>query len=836
MRHLSNLFIAFLGITSITASQSSNATNVCIDALLSEPGNAKDFCIQYLLLSTIPVPSFASPCLGTNPSENQLFRSCYEVLTQLKKEVPLPTALHFDAIDKPSKRAESLHRDGGFFNTGSVSSVSTSVGTYDSIGCFEDGVRGKPMGSPLLNLTEGPAETIQSCVNACSTMGRNGLPYLYAGIEPGSCWCSNYISILSIRSASFCQSSCPSNSGRYCGGFVGSIPHMQIYELKDWSGNVSPTSTTSGRTASSSSLRSSTESSSLKSQSRTLMSSSSLSTLSSKTTSTQKSSSSSIRSPDISVISTTSTARNSSSSLSSTPQNTFTTVSPTEVKISSSSSIASSLLSSSPSSFSPSFTSVVIASSPSLNSVSSSSSLSTSQVLAPSSSSINSLSSPPPYISESVASTLTTFELLITSEISSTSLPPIAGPSPTTNTFGLTPDSPSIPPIVGPTGTEPYTQFSGTFASPGEVSTTDKPNPWASLSLEEPNYYTQIPSDAIAGYVEPTTTVSTVSSETLFSNFPPPFPPRKVKREYNINAPDSPWKSLLPLTSPEIVKEVPLEQVPGWEQQLISLPSSRSKRGYDINAPDSPWPPLLPLSRPEIIKEVPLDQVSGWQGQPSAPLIPDSDVPPRPKPKNRLHRRQFGPIPDDALEPPGRPDFIKKFPEKNNNKPVLPPFDRIKEPVDPKTGKKITKSKPKYSHSKISLKKRPSLKDLKLQQNGRPIDQSDGTTNEVSKKEKDPKHDHKLHLQGTPKAYTEMVEKMARIEKGRVKNKVEDWQKKIFQGFGRGWDENEPFLREAVIINKILLNEEEDGDKEDDDEIGFGENEVEGRRVEGRYS
>ncbi|QSZ28961.1 hypothetical protein DSL72_003468 [Monilinia vaccinii-corymbosi] len=466
-----NLFIAFLGITSVIAA------NVCIEALLSEPGDAKDFCVQYLLLSTIPVPSFALQCLGTNPSDNQLSKSCDEVLTRLAKEAPLPTALHSDAIESPSRRGESLARGRGFFNTGSVSSVPTNAGTYHNVGCFEDGVRRKPLGSPLLNLTGGPAETIQSCANACSISGRNGIPYLYAGVEPGVCWCSNYISILSIKSSSFCQSSCLSTSGEYCGGTDGGVLYMQVYELKNWSGNVNPTSTTSANIASSSSLKYYVRSSSLTSQSQT------------------------------------------------------------------------------------------------------------------------------------------------------------------------------------------------------------------------------------------------------FTSSP--------------------------------------------------------------------------------------------KGQPPASLIPDPDVPPRvkAKPKGKLHRRQIGSIPENALEPPGRPGFIKEFPEKNSNKPLPPPFDKVKDTIDPKKGKKIQKKKPKNRHSKISLKKRPGLQDIGLQQDGRKIDEQGQIEKADEQKTiKSHRDGQKLHLQGIPKAYGEMEEEIARRERVKVKNTVEEWEKKILWGFETAKedrDENDPPLGEDAIIRNVLLNDEE---------------------------
>ncbi|KAA8567036.1 hypothetical protein EYC84_010120 [Monilinia fructicola] len=960
---LQNLFIAFLGITSVIASQSSSATNFCIEALLTEPGNANDFCIQYLLLGTIPVPSFALPCMSTSPSDQQLFKSCYAILTQLAKETPLPTALHFDEIKRPSKRGKFLARDGGFFNTGSVSSVSTDAGIYENVGCFEDGVRGKPLGSPLLNLTGGPAETIQSCVNACSISGRNGIPYLYAGVEPGACWCSNYISILSIKSSSFCQSSCPSTFGKYCGGTVGGTLYMQVYELKNWSGNGNNTSTISVKTISSSSIKSS-----LTSVSQTFTSSSKLLTSTAKTTSTQKpasvsvpksiSFSSLVRSSVVSAVSNTSTTRKLSSSLSDTSASKPTALSSSPVNVGSTSSILSNRLSilttSSSRVSSPSFK--VSSPSPSGNSTSSGSSLTTSQVLVSRSSSISIIVSTPPEISQSINSASTVSESFVASETPSISLSSTTVSSATIHSFGLPPDPPTIPPIVGPTGTESYILPSGSFAYPSEVFTTVKPNPWASLSLKEPDYYTQIdsdavpgdplythapllppsslvvtssatstinnlntissssstsstslprptpspdfstihvstttssspstsspslnptnpwaglslkepdyytqvPSDAVPGYVEPTTTLPIVVSETSSSTATslPLSLLKKSKREYDVYAPDSPWASILPLTSPEIVKEVPPGQVPGWEQQAIAPssnkvkreydinspdspwvslfplsspeivkevtpgqvpgwsqePVSRAKREYDITAPDSPWLPLLPLSRPEIIKEVPPDQVPGWQGQPSAPLIPDSDVPPRVKPKGKLHRRQIGAIPENALEPPGRPDFIKEFPEKNNNKPHPPPFDKMKGHVDPKTGKKIERKKPKYSHSKISLKKRPSLKDIGLQQDGREIDsQGQIGKGDSRKRIKDHRYRHKLHLQGTPKAYSEMEEEIARRQRGEVKNTVEEWEKKILGGFGKAKDDGDeigPLLKENAVISKVLMNDE----------------------------
>ncbi|KAJ8060953.1 hypothetical protein OCU04_010032 [Sclerotinia nivalis] len=707
------------------------------------------------------------------------------------------SATNVDRINEPSKHGESLPRDGGFFNTGSVSSVSTNAGIYENFGCFEDGVRGKPLGSPLLTLIGAPAETIQSCVSACSISGQNGIPYIYAGIEPRSCWCSNYISILSVKSSSFCQSSCPSNSGKYCDGTVNGILYMQIYELKNWPGNVNSTSMTSVKTSSSSSLESSVKSSSLT------------------------------------------------------------------------------------------------------------------------------------YQSASTTSIFTVPEPSTTSVLSSTSLSPIIGPTITTHSFGIPPDPPTILPIVGPTGTESYILPSGSFVYPSEVSTTAKLSPWASLSLDEPDYYTTIDPDAVPGdpLYTPTSLpppsnldVTSISPSTITGSsidFPPstegsssaatssPAPPiRKSKREYDITAPDSPWLPLLPLTSPEILKEVPPGQVPGWEQQAIAKEKKLKSREYDINAPDSPWLPLLPLTSPEIekevspgqvpsweqesitpppnklkreyditapsspwrslfplhtpeiLKEVPSDQVPGWQGQPSTPLIPGSDVPPKPKAKakskGKLHRRQLGPIPENFLEPPGRPDFIKEFPEKNNNKPLPPPFDKLKDPIDPATGKKIAPKKPKYSHSKISLRKRPSLKDIGLLQDGRvsvSLDKSkksNDNDNEEEKKRKaelkkinEKEYANKLHLQGTPKAYAEMEEKMTRRRrKGQVKDVMEEWEKSIFMGLGKGkgmggeGKEGEegvgnPLLREDAIINRVLLGEggwdkgDGDGDEGEEGEDGW---------------
>ncbi|TGO39099.1 hypothetical protein BHYA_0060g00100 [Botrytis hyacinthi] len=751
---LSNLLIASLSIISVSSSQSSSATNVCLDALSSEPNDAKSFCIHYLVSSTIPTPSFASPCLVTDPSDNQLFKSCYELLHQLENEVSLPEVSHLGVIEGPVKRGETLPRDGGFFNTGSVPSVTTNIGTYDNYGCFEDGTRGKPLGSPLLNLTGTAADTIQSCVNACSISGQNVIPYRYAGIEPGSCWCSNYISILALKSSSFCQSTCPSNYGKYCGGIVGGVLHMQIYELK----NVNPTSTASVKTTSStSSLKSSIKSSVSTSLSGTISSSKLLSL-------------------------TTQTSSQKSSSIS---------------KSFSSSSLANP---------------------------------------------ISSISIVPVFFTSS--------------KIPSTSLPATIEVS-TTKSFGLPPDPPTLPPIVGPTGTDSYIQPSGTFAYPSEVSTT--------------------------GFVEPTTTSQPISTATS--------PPQKVKREYDItapdspwlpllplnspdilkevlpgqvpgwdqhaiakekkltsreydiNAPDSPWKSLLPLTSPEILKEVAPDQVPGWKQQPVAPPPSPAKREYDINAPDSPWRPVLPLYTPSVLKSVPEDQVPGWRGQASAPLIPDSDTPPRtkskskPKPKPK-HRRQLGPLPENFLEPPGRPDFIKTYPEKDNNKPLPAPFHKMLNAIDPQTGKKlpILAPKPRYSHSKISLDKFPSLKEIGLEQDGREHhnkDKKDEDEDEDEDKKtenakrisdlqkiRDRRYAHKLHLQGTPKAYAEMrerSEKSARRGKKKMEMREGEGEERIFRGLGRDGGEGED-----VLVDRVGLGED-DGDA-DADADAEGEN------------
>ncbi|EMR81699.1 putative wsc domain-containing protein [Botrytis cinerea BcDW1] len=849
---LSNLFIASLGIISVTSSQSFSAINVCLDALSSEPNNAKDFCIQFLVSSTIPIPSFASPCLGTDPSDNQLFKSCYEVLHQFEKEVPLPELSHLGLVDEPVKREETLPRDGGFFNTGSVLSVTTNVGTYDNFGCFEDGTRGKPLGSPLLNLTGPAADTIRSCVNACSISGQNGIPYRYAGIEPGFCWCSNYISILSVKTASFCQSTCPSNYGKYCGGIVGGVLHMQIYELK----KMNPTSTTSAKTTFTSSLKSSVKSSISASQSGTTSSSKLLSLTTQ--TSSQKSSSIS--------KSTSSSSTRFTSSISSVPG--FSTTSKIPII--------------------------------SLSTIIESSTTTKSFGLPPD----------PPTIPPIVGPTGT----------ESYVLPPgtFAYPSelPTlTQSFGLPPDPPTIPPIAGPTGTESYILPSGTFAYPSRASTTANPNPWASLTLEEPEFWTQVPSGAVPGYVEPTTTLQPISTATSPSqkfkreyDITAPDSPwlpllpltspeilkevlpgqvpgwdqhaiakhKKLKsREYDINAPDSPWFPLLPLTSPEILKEVAPDQVPGWKQQAIVSRSDRTKREYDVKAPDSPWIPLLPPTSPEIFKEVapdqvpgwkqqsvsppptnakreydifspsspwrpilplytpsilksvPEDQVPGWRGKASAPLILNFDIPPKPKPKTK-HRRQLGPLPENFLEPPGRPDFIKAYPEKDNNKPLPPPFNKMLNAVDPTTGTKFPtlKTKPRYSHSKISLKEFPSLEEIGLGRDGREHHhkEDDEDTEEAKRisdlqKIRDRRYAHKLHLQGTPKAYAELAEKTERrARKGRKKMDMEDWEKRIFMAVGsqgKG-EEVDPLLRDDVIIDRVLLGEDErDGEGED---------------------
>ncbi|TGO47420.1 hypothetical protein BOTNAR_0526g00030 [Botryotinia narcissicola] len=497
-----------------------------------------------------------------------------------------------------------------------------------------------------------------------------------------------------------------------------------------------------------------------------------------------------------------------------------------------------------------------------------------------------------------------------------------------TPSFGLPPDPPTIPPIVGPTGTDSYIQPSGTFAYQSEVSTIGKPNPWTSLTLEEPEFWTQVPSDAVPGFVEPTTTLKSISTATsppqklkreyditapdspwlslLPLNSPnifkevlpgqvpgwdqhaiakekklkpqeydinapdspwlPLLPltspeilkevapdqvpgwkqqaivPRsdKMKREYDINASDSPWKSLLPLTSPEILKEVAPGQVPGWKQP-VSPPPSPAKREYDINAPDSPWRPVLPLYTPSILKSVPEDQVPGWRGQASAPLIPDSDIPPRTKSKSKLkpkakHRRQLGPLPENFLEPPGRPDFIKTHPGKNNNNPLPAPFHKILNAIDPHTGKKlpILSPKPKYSHSKISLDKFPSLREIGLQQNGREHhstdenqedenedqnenenkDEDEDEKTEIAKriadlqKIRDRRYAHKLHLQGTPKAYAEMRERSARKGKKKKETKVGEGEgeEKIFRGLGR----------EDVLVDRGGLG----GNKKDEEGLG----------------
>ncbi|KAF7936190.1 uncharacterized protein EAE98_002409 [Botrytis deweyae] len=848
---LSNLLIASLGIISVTSSQTSSATNVCLDALSSEPNDAKSFCNHYLVSSDIPIPSFVSPCLATDPSDNQLFESCYELLHQLENEVSLPEVSHLGVIEWPVKRGETLPRDGGFFNTGSVQSVTTNIGTYDNYGCFEDGTRGKPLGSPLLNLTGTAADTIQSCVNACSISEQNGTPYRYAGIEPGSCWCSNYISILAVKSSSFCQSTCPSNYGKYCGGIVGGILHMQIYELK----NVNPTSTTSVKTTSSSS-KSSVKSSISTSQSGTTSSSKLLSlttqTSSLKSSSISKSSSSSSTNPisSISTVPTISTTNNIPS----------TSVSPI-IEISSTT---------------KSF----------------------------------GLPPDPPTIPPIVGPTGTESYILP----SGTFAYPSEQSTPTPS-FGLPPDPPTIPPIVGPTGTDSYVQPLGTFAYPSEVSPTGKSNPWASLTLEEPDFWTQVPSDAVPGFVEPTTTPQPISTGTSppqkvkreyditapdspwLSLFPlnspeilkevlpgqvpgwdqhaiakekklksrkydlnapeSPWLPllpltspeilkevapdqvpgwkqqaivsrsHKMKREYDINAPDSPWKPLFPLTSPEILKEVAPDQVPGWKQKPVSPPPSPAKREYDINAPDSPWRPVLPLYTPSILKSVPEDQVPGWRGQASAPLIPDSDIPPRTKSKSKpktKHRRQLGPLPENFLEPPGRPDFIKAFPEKDKNKPLPAPFNKMLGAVDPQTGKKIPipKPKPRYSHSKISLQKFPSLKEIGLEQDGREhlvkerVDEDEDEKTENAKrisdlqKIRDRRYAHKLHLQGTPKAYAEMREESeGRVRKGQRKMKMEEWEERIFRGVGEEGGKGEDGLleREDAIVARGIWEE-----------------------------
>ncbi|KAF7895032.1 hypothetical protein EAF00_006846 [Botryotinia globosa] len=852
---LSNLLIASLGIFSVTSSQSSSATNVCLDALSLEPNDGKSFCIHYLFSSSISIPSFASPCLTTDPSDNQLLKSCYELLHELENEVSLPEVSHIGVIEGPVKRGETLPRDGGFFNTGSVPSVTTNIGTYDNYGCFEDGTRGKPLGSPLLNLTGAAADTIQSCVNACSISGQNGIPYRYAGIEPGSCWCSNYISILSVKSSSFCQSTCPSNYGKYCGGVVGGVLHMQIYELK----SVNPTSTASVKaTSSTSSLKSSVKFSVSTSQSGTISSSKLLSLTTQ--TSSQKSSSisiSSASSSSIQLISSTSTVPTS-----------FTT-------------------SNIPSNSLPSITET--------------------------SSNTKSFGLPPdpPTLPPIVGPTGTESYILPSGTFAYPS--ELSTPTPS---FGLPPDPPTIPPIVGPTGTDSYILPSGTFAYPSEVSTTGKSNPWASLTLEEPEFWTQVPSDAVPGFVESTTTLQPISTATsppqkvkreyditapgspwlslLPLNSPdilkevlpgqvpgwdqhaiakekktkpreydinapdspwlPLLPlnspeilkevapdqvagwkqqaivPRsdKMKREYDINAPDSPWKSLLPLTSPEILKEVAPDQVPGWKQQPVSPPPSPAKREYDINAPDSPWRPVLPLYTPSILKSVPEDQVPGWRGQASAPLIPDSEIPPRTKSKPKTkHRRQLGPLPENFLEPPGRPDFIKTHPEKNNNNPLPAPFHKILNAIDPHTGEKlpILTPKPRYSHSKISLDKFPSLKEIGLQQDGRVHhdkdnkdeneDENEDEKTEIAKriadlqKIRDRRYAHKLHLQGTPKAYAEMREESAR--RGRKKMKVGKEEERIFRGLGREGGGG----GEDVLVDRVGLGED-DSDAEEE--------------------
>ncbi|KAF7912671.1 uncharacterized protein EAF01_001692 [Botrytis porri] len=507
---LSNLFIASLGIISVTSSHSS--TNVCLDALSSDPSDAEEFCIQYLISSTIPVPSFASPCLGTDSSDNQLFESCYELLHQLEKGVLLPDSSHLGLLEGPVKRGEKSTRDGGFFNTGSVPSVTTNIGTYDNYGCFEDGARGKPLGSPLLNLTGPAADTIQSCVNACSISGPNSIPYRYAGIEPGSCWCSNYISILSVKTASFCQSNCPSNYGKYCGGTVGGVLHMQIYELK----NVNPSSTTSVKTTTTSSLRSSIKSSILTSQSGTTSSSKLLSL----TTSTSSQKSSSI------TKSSSSSPTHSTSSTSTAP----------------------------------------------------------------------------------VSSTI--------SNIPSTSLPPIIEGS-TTISFGLPPDPPTVPPIVGPTGTESYILPSGTFAYPSESST---PTQSFGLPPDPPTIPPIVGPTGTDSYIQPSGTFAYPSEVSTTGFVEPTTAPQKVKREYDITAPDSPWLPLLPLTSPEILKDVAPGQVTGWKQQSIVPRSDKMKREYDINAPDSPWKFLFPLTSPEFSKKSLLVKFPAGNNNPSPHL------------------------------------------------------------------------------------------------------------------------------------------------------------------------------------------------------------------------
>ncbi|KAF7951663.1 hypothetical protein EAE96_006962 [Botrytis aclada] len=283
---------------------------------------------------------------------------------------------------------------------------------------------------------------------------------------------------------------------------------------------------------------------------------------------------------------------------------------------------------------------------------------------------------------------------------------------------------------------------------------------------------------------------------------------------------------------PEILKEVAPDQVSGWKQHAIIPRSAKIKREYDINAPDSPWRPVLPLYTPPILKSVLEDQVPSWRSQASAPLIPNPDVPPRtkskPKPKPK-HRRQLGPLPENFLEPPGRPDFIKAYPEKNTNDPLPPaPFNKLLEAIDPHTGKKLPiripnpKPKPNYSHSRISLQIFPSLKEIGLEQDGRGYQDKEDTNkntnaneaenvNESEKSEtakrisdlqkiRDRRYAHKLHLQGTPKAYAQMREESERRgSKERKKMGMEEWEKQILRGVGRGGGEGR---RRAGVVGR----------------------------------
>ncbi|KAF8890279.1 WSC domain-containing protein [Gymnopilus junonius] len=90
--------------------------------------------------------------------------------------------------------------------------IKQSVGTFDYVGCFDDGVDGAPRSLQNQLLISGGV-TAESCTAACQAAG-----YVLAGLEYGQeCWCDSYMPLAISTPDSDCSMACQADDTEICG-------------------------------------------------------------------------------------------------------------------------------------------------------------------------------------------------------------------------------------------------------------------------------------------------------------------------------------------------------------------------------------------------------------------------------------------------------------------------------------------------------------------------------------------------------------------------------------------------------------------------------------------